>query len=83
MLRYTLCSAATRALNNKIFKKIFEEKLKNKGVNRANKSKLRIKYAEKLLRIAYAVLKTKKPFDLEMINQYSVKQPVLTNVVAS
>ncbi|MFH1288143.1 MAG: IS110 family transposase [bacterium] len=83
LLRYALCSAANAALKNKVFKDLFLKKLEIKGVCRDNKFKLRIKCAEKLLRIACAVIKNTTPFSIEHILQNSVEQPVLTNVRAA
>ncbi len=83
LLRNALCSAAIIALKNKVFKGIFEEKLKIKGICRENKFKLQIKRAEKLLRIAVAVLKNNQPFDIKNVLQNPVEQPGLTNVRTS
>ena len=80
ILRYALCSAAKIALKNKVFKDIFDEKLKIKGECRDNRFKLQIKCAEKLLRIACAVIRNNTPFSIEHILRNSVEQPVLTNV---
>ena len=83
LLRYALCSAAKVALKNKVFKDLFLKKLEIKGVCRENKFKLNIKCAEKLLRIACAVIKNNTPFSSEYILQSPVEQPELNNVRAA
>jgi len=83
LLRYALCSAAKVALKNKVFKDLFLKKLEIKGVCRENKLKLHIKCAEKLLRIACAVVKNNTPFSSEYIIHSPVEQPELNNVRAA
>lgn len=70
LLRYALCQAVNIALaKNKDLKEIFKHKLKDLGNTRKAKAKLKIKFAAKFIRIAFALLKNQVPFD---INRFKV-----------
>ena len=77
LLRYALCGAVNGALKHKDFNEIFDQQLKRKGDNKDNRRILKVKLAVKMIRIAYAVLSKKEPFDIEKIKLNSVKEPVL------
>ncbi|MFH1548190.1 MAG: IS110 family transposase [Candidatus Omnitrophota bacterium] len=76
LLRYALCGVVNGALKNKCFKQLFEEQLQRKGDNKDNRRILKVKLAVKIIRITYAVLSKKEPFDIEKIRTNSVKEPV-------
>ena len=77
LLRYALCGVVNGALKNKYFQELFEEKLKQKGDNKDTHRILRVKFAVKMIRIAYAILSKKVSFDIEKIKLNSVKKLVL------
>ena len=64
-LRYALCSAATRALNNGSLKEHYKNIVSVVEESSQSMGRFRIKLADKLLRAAYAVLKYQRPFDLK------------------
>ena len=64
LFRYSVCSAAEYAMRNKIIKEYIQNKLKNKGDIKKAKAKMKIKIADKLLRAAFFVLKSRRPFDV-------------------
>ncbi|MBI4846529.1 MAG: IS110 family transposase [Candidatus Omnitrophica bacterium] len=76
LLRYALCGAVNGALKHNDFKVLFEEQLQRKGDNKDTRRILKVKLAVKMIRIAYAVLSKKEPFDIEKIKLNSVKEPV-------
>ena len=77
LLRYALCGVVHGALKNKYFQELFEEKLKQKGDTKDTHRILKVKFAVKFIRIAYAILSKKEPFDIEKIKLNSVKKLVL------
>lgn len=82
LLRYALCNAAVKALNNKKLKPAFEAKLDKKGGSLSAKAKLRIKLADKLLRAAFVILKKQQPFNINYFLNPVESSLSLTNVGA-
>lgn len=64
LLRYSLCSAAIKAMRNPMINTYYQRTLIKKGDSPSSRAKLRIKLTDKLLRAAFAVLKKQQPFDI-------------------
>jgi transposase len=82
LFRYALSLAVNVAISrNKQIRAAFLEKLHLHGNTKSARAKLKIKFMEKFIRIAYALLKQNVPFD---INYFivPVREPVQTNVRA-
>lgn len=82
LFRYALSLAVNAAVSrNKQIRKIFLEKLNLYGNTKGARAKLKIKFMEKFIRIAYALLKQNVPFN---INYFivPVREPVHMNVRA-
>jgi len=63
LLRYALCTAAARSMRNYSISNYCQRFFLTKEESPVTKAKLRVKLADKLLRAAFAILKTRKPFD--------------------
>ena len=82
LLRFAICNATNVAVGkNKVIRQIFQNKLKERGNSKEAKAKLKIKFAEKLLRAAFVILKNNVPFDINLFN-VPVDDPVLSSVRA-
>ncbi len=82
LLRYAVCHATNVAVSrHTVIKQMFEECLKKRGDSKQAKAKLKIKFAEKIMRAAFAMLKNNVPFDINLFN-VPVEDPVLNNVRA-
>ena len=78
ILRYAICQAANVAVSkNKRIKQLFQTKLNALGNSKKAKAKLKIKFADRLIRTAFALLKNNTPFDFNRFNA-PVGDPVLT-----
>ena len=60
---------------------MFQNKLKERGTSKEAKAKLKIKFAEKIIRAAFVMLKNNVPFNINLFN-VPVDDPVLNNVRA-
>jgi transposase len=82
LLRYAVCQAANIAVSkNKQMRVLFEQKLIKLGGSKQAKAKLKIKFADRFIRTAFALLKNNEPFDFNRFN-VPVDDPVLNNVRA-
>lgn len=82
LLRSAICQATNIAVSkNKVIRQMFCDKLKQHGNSKQAKAKLKIKFAEKLIRAAFVILKNNVPFDINMFN-VPVDDPVLNTVRA-
>ena len=78
LLRYAICQATNIAISrNKHIKRLFQEKLKRLGGSKQAKAKLKIKFAEKFIRLAFVLLKNNVSFDIRSFNA-PVDDSVLT-----
>ena len=82
LFRYAFSLAVNVAVSrNKQVRKIFLEKLNLHGNTKGARAKLKIKFMEKFIRIAYVLLKQNVPFDINHFN-VPVREPVHSNVRA-
>ena len=82
LLRFAICHATNVAVSkNKIIRQVFQNKLEKLGNSKQAKAKLKIKFAHKLLRAAFVILKNNVSFDINQFN-VPVDDPVLDYVRA-
>lgn len=82
LLRYAVCQAVSIAISkNKQIRALFEQELLKRGGSKQAKAKLRIKFADRFIRTAFALLKNNQPFDFKRFN-VPVDDPVSTSVRA-
>ena len=82
LFRFATCQATNVAVSrHKIIRQMFQDKLKERGNSNESKAKLKIKFAEKIIRAAFVMLKNKVPFNINLFN-VPVDDPVLNNVRA-
>lgn len=75
MLRYALSSAVNIAISkNKKIRELFVYKLNALGNTKSAKAKLKIKFIEKYIRIAFAILKNNVPFNIDCLTD-PVREP--------
>jgi len=68
LLRYAMFQAANGAIRTEAFKGWYQSQLKRKGEQSGIRKILKIKLSAKLLRICFAVLKNKEPFQIDRLN---------------
>jgi transposase len=82
LLRYALSSAVNIAISkNKKIRQLFLDKLNVLGNTQSAKAKLKIKFIEKYIRIAFTLLKNNVPFNIDCLT-VPVREPVHINVRA-
>lgn len=82
LFRFATCQATNIAVSrHKIIKQMFQDKLKERGNSKTAKAKLKIKFAEKIIRAAFVMLKNNVPFNINLFN-VPVDDPVLNSVRA-
>lgn len=82
LFRYALSAAVNVAISrNKQIRDLFLDQLRMRGNTKSAKAKLKIKFIEKFIRVAYVLLKDNVPFDINYFN-VPVREPVHTNVRA-
>lgn len=78
ILRYAICQAVNVAVSkNKKIKQVFQAKLNALGNSKKAKANLKVKFADKFIRTAFALLKNNTPFDFNSFH-VPVEDPVLT-----
>jgi len=69
LLRYAVCQAVSVAVSRtKDMKALFEQRLSAQGGTKQARAKLKIKFADKLLRTVFYILKNDVPFDFKRFN---------------
>ncbi len=82
LLRFAVCHATNVAISkNKVIGQMFQKKLKERGNSKEAKAKLKIKFAEKILRAAFVIMKHNVPFNINIFS-VPVDDPVLNSVKA-
>ena len=76
LLRYVLCGVTLQVLRYENFAAPYREKLLKKGYSKVNERKLKVKFAVKLLRIAWTLIQKQECFDHEKLRWSSMGQPV-------
>jgi transposase len=82
LLRGAVCQAVNIAVSrNKQMRALFQQQLQKRGGSKQAKAKLKIKFADRFMRTAFALLKNDQPFDFKRFN-VPVDDPVLDSVRA-